>query len=303
MLDLTVIVPARNAEHLLGECLRSIAWSSPAEIIVVDGESTDRTVQIATAHGARVLSDGGRGLPAARLMGAEAARTTWVALIDADVVLAENDLARLLAEARNEGYAALQAGLRSVSGDGYWGRALVAHHRSGRSKDWFGVVATVCDRDTLLKHGFDARFLSGEDIDLRWRLREAGAKIGVSRRTVVEHRFEDTWEFAKGQWLADGHGFGRMIQAHGPAREAAPRPPPGRRRPRNLAQPRPPAAAVAAVLRLLRALQLCRARPRGRRRAPAPAVRWRQACDPGRRRPGVRSACPRPCPRFPTGSR
>ena len=216
MLDLTVIVPARNAEHLLSDCLRSVAWSAPAEIIVVDGKSTDRTVEIAQMHGARVLSDDGRGLPAARLMGAEAARTPWVALVDADVVLGEDDLARLLAEARNEGYSALQAGLRSVSGKGYWGQALVAHHRSGRSKNWFGVVATVAERETLMKHGFDARFLSGEDIDLRWRLREAGAKIGVSRRTVVEHRFEDSWAFAKGQWLADGHGFGRMIQAHGP---------------------------------------------------------------------------------------
>jgi glycosyltransferase involved in cell wall biosynthesis len=215
MLDLTVIVPARNAEHLIGECLRSISRSAPAEVIVVDGESTDRTVELALAHRARVLSDGGAGLPAARRLGAEAATTPWVAMIDADVVLADGDLERLLAEARNEGYAALQAGLRSVSGDGYWGRALVAHHRSGRSKEWFGVVATVVERETLLEHGFDERFLSGEDIDLRWRLREAGAKIGVSRRTVVEHRFEDSWEFAKGQWLADGHGFGRMIRAHG----------------------------------------------------------------------------------------
>jgi GT2 family glycosyltransferase len=162
-----------------------------------------------------VLSDGGAGLPAARLLGARAATSPWVALIDADVVVGDGDLPRLLEEAQREGYAALQAGLRSVSGDGYWGRALVAHHRSGRSKDWFGVVATVFERETLLRHGFDARFLSGEDIDLRWRLRDAGAKIGVSRRTVVEHRFEDTWEFAKGQWLADGHGFGRMIGAHG----------------------------------------------------------------------------------------
>lgn len=215
MLDLTVIVPARNAERLIGACLRSIFRSAPAEVIVVDGESTDRTVELARAQGARVLSDGGCGLPAARRMGIEAARTPWVALIDADVVLTEGDLARLLAEARNEGYAALQAGLRSVSGGGYWGRALVAHHRSSRSKQWFGVVATVIERETLLEHGFDDRFLSGEDIDLRWRLRKAGMKIGVSRRTVVEHRFEDTWEFAKAQWLADGHGFGRMIRAHG----------------------------------------------------------------------------------------
>jgi glycosyltransferase involved in cell wall biosynthesis len=216
MLDVSVIVPARNAERLLGDCLASIVRSQPREIIVVDGESTDRTVEIAREHGARVLSDGGSGLPAARLLGAEAAQAPWIALIDADVTLGEGDLARLLEEARRDGYTALQAGLRSVSGNGYWGRALVHHHRTGRSKDWFGIVATVFERETLLTHGFDARFLSGEDIDLRWRLRSSGAKVGVSRQTVVEHRFEDTWEFAKGQWLADGHGFGRMVRAHGP---------------------------------------------------------------------------------------
>ena len=216
MLDVSVIVPARNAERLLGDCLESIVRSQPREIIVVDGESSDRTVEIARRHGARVLSDRGSGLPAARLIGARAACAPWVALIDADVVIGEGGLARLLEEARRGGYTALQAGLRSVSGSGYWGRALVHHHRTGRSKEWFGVVATVFRRDALLAHGFDARFLSGEDIDLRWRLRSAGAKIGVSRQTVVEHRFDDTWEFAKGQWLADGHGFGRMVRAHGP---------------------------------------------------------------------------------------
>jgi glycosyltransferase involved in cell wall biosynthesis len=215
MLDVSVIVPARNAERLLGDCLASIVRSQPCEIIVVDGDSSDRTVAIARRHGARVLSDRGAGLPAARLMGAEAAQAPWVALIDADVTLGDGDLARLLEEARHDGYTALQAGLRSVAGNGYWGQALVHHHRTGRSKDWFGVVATVFEREALIAHGFDARFLSGEDIDLRWRLRAAGAKIGVSRQTVVEHRFGDTWEFAKGQWLADGHGFGRMVRAHG----------------------------------------------------------------------------------------
>jgi glycosyltransferase involved in cell wall biosynthesis len=215
VLDISVVVPARNAERLIGACLRSVAWSQPREIIVVDGESTDATVEIALTHGARVLSDGGRGLPAARLMGAKAAQGRWVALIDADVRLAEGDLGRLLDELQRDGYSALQAGLRSIAGDGYWGQALVQHHRTGRSKDWFGVVATLFERDVLLEHGFDARFLSGEDIDLRWRMREAGAKIGVSLETVVEHRFEDSWDFAKGQWLADGHGFGRMVTAHG----------------------------------------------------------------------------------------
>ena len=215
MLDLSVIVPARNAEDMLGDCLAAIAASDPREIIVVDGRSTDSTVEIARSFGATVLDDEGRGLPAARHMGAQAASSDYVALIDADVVVGDGDLARLLDEHRRDGYTALQAGLHSVSGEGYWGQALAQHHRSGRSKDWFGVVATIFERDALLEHSFDARFLSGEDIDLRWRLRQAGAKIGVSRETVVEHRFGDTWEFAKGQWLADGKGFGRMVVAHG----------------------------------------------------------------------------------------
>jgi glycosyltransferase involved in cell wall biosynthesis len=214
-LDVSVVVPTRNAAAFAEDCLSAIERSRPRELIVVDGLSTDDTVAIARQHGATVLSDEGRGLPAARRMGAEAASSRQVALVDVDVRLADGDLARLLAEFREGGYTALQAGLHSVGGPGYWGRALAHHHRTGLSKNWFGVVATVFDRETLLEHGFDERFLSGEDIDLRWRLQQAGATIGVSRRTVVEHRFQDSWEFAKGQFTADGHGLGRMVVNHG----------------------------------------------------------------------------------------
>jgi glycosyltransferase involved in cell wall biosynthesis len=215
VLDVSVVVPARNAENLLGECLASIARSAPREIIVVDGLSTDRTTEVARAHGARVVSDSGRGLPAARMLGACEAKAPLVALIDADVVLPDEALANLVDEFRSGRYDGLQAGLASVSGPGYWGRALANHHRSGLSKDWFGLVATIFERETLLSHSLDEEFRSGEDIELRWRLQRAGAKTGVSRRTIVTHRFGDTFAFARGQWLADGRGFGRMLRKHG----------------------------------------------------------------------------------------
>jgi len=215
-IEVSVVVPARNAAGMLEECLAAIVASQPSEVIVVDGLSSDETIQIARRHGARVLSDGGRGLPVARMIGAQAASSSVVALIDADVVLGAGDLERLLQERRRGGYAALQAGLRSVSGPGYWGRALANHHRTGRSRKWFGVGATVFVRQILLSHGFDDRFKSGEDIDLRWRLRSAGVKAGVSRETVVVHRFGDTWAYAKEQWVADGRGLARMVRAHGP---------------------------------------------------------------------------------------
>jgi glycosyltransferase involved in cell wall biosynthesis len=215
VLDVSVIVPAKDAEPLLDACLASVVRSQPREIIVVDGLSRDRTVEIARRHGARVLSDGGKGLPAARALGVEAARSDRVALVDADIVLGDGALDALLDEFEAGGYTGLQAGLRSVGGPGYWGRALAHHHRTGRSQHWFGLVATIFRRATLLAESFDPRFVSGEDIELRRRLQRRGARFHVSQRTIVTHRFGDGFGFARGQWLADGAGLGRTVRKEG----------------------------------------------------------------------------------------
>ena len=113
-------------------------------------------------------------------------------------------------------YAALQAGQKSVGGPGYWGRALAHHHRTGRSRNWFGLVATVFERGELLATGFDDDFRSGEDIELRWRLRAAGRRAGASRSVVVQHRYAgDDFAFARDQFLMDGAGLGLMVRRNG----------------------------------------------------------------------------------------
>jgi O-antigen/teichoic acid export membrane protein/glycosyltransferase involved in cell wall biosynthesis len=211
-----VVVPARNAEGILDDCLASIVASRPAALVVVDGLSTDATVEIALRYGATVISDDGAGLPAARLLGAGAVQQDRVALIDADVVLSDGALEALADEHRAGNYVALQAGLESTGGPGYWGRALAMHHRNGLSRGWFGLVATVFTRDKLLEYGFDDLFSSGEDIDIRWRLRRNGERIGVFEDVVVEHRFaSDDFAFARDQWRMDGYGLGQMARRHG----------------------------------------------------------------------------------------
>jgi glycosyltransferase involved in cell wall biosynthesis len=213
--DLSVIVPVRNAERMIERCLEAVVANDPLEIIVVDGDSTDRTLELAHRYPVTVISDGGSGVAAARMMGAELAQGEWVALVDVDVVLQPGALQALLDEAVEGDHAALQAGLHSMSGRGYWGRALADHHRSGRSREWFGLVATVFHRDTFLATRLDASFASGEDIEVRWRLRDAGARYGVSRRTVVEHWFDDSFDTALGQWLMDGSGHAATALKHG----------------------------------------------------------------------------------------
>ncbi|MGH8965717.1 MAG: glycosyltransferase family A protein, partial [Actinomycetes bacterium] len=93
--DITAVVPVRNAEQLLPDCLESLVANGITTIVVVDGMSTDSSRDIARSYGALVLSDGGGGLPLARTMGVEAATTRWVVLVDADVVFPQGALAAL----------------------------------------------------------------------------------------------------------------------------------------------------------------------------------------------------------------
>jgi glycosyltransferase involved in cell wall biosynthesis len=213
---LTAVVPVRNGEALLPGCLDALRHNGVENIVVVDGLSADRSREVAVERGAVLVSDEGRGLPYARTLGARTATTELVLLVDVDVVFPPGGVAALVREFQEGGYVALQADQESVGGPGYWGRALAQHHRTGRSRRWFGLVATVFARDELLATGFNDDFPSGEDIELRWRLRSSHRPAGVSRTVVVQHRFAgDDFEFAKDQFLMDGVGLGLMVRQNG----------------------------------------------------------------------------------------
>jgi glycosyltransferase involved in cell wall biosynthesis len=214
---ISAVVPARNAEHWIESCVRAIRANDPAEIILVDGGSTDRTVELARPWVDKVIDDGGTGVAAARMMGVASASQPWVALVDADVVLPANALRDLDHERCERRLVALQAGLRSVGAGDYWSQALADHHNQGQSKQWFGVCASLVSRDVLLANPLDGDLRSGEDIDLRIRLTTAGFPLGVSDTMIGQHRFATGFAFAGQQWLADGAGLGRMVRKHGSA--------------------------------------------------------------------------------------
>ncbi|MCB0314997.1 MAG: glycosyltransferase, partial [Calditrichaeota bacterium] len=66
--SISVIIPAINEEASIGKVIADIPqWVD--EIIVVDNGSTDKTVAVAQAHGARVIYEAERGYGAACLAG------------------------------------------------------------------------------------------------------------------------------------------------------------------------------------------------------------------------------------------
>jgi rSAM/selenodomain-associated transferase 2 len=81
-----VIIPTLNEERVLGRTLAAVAGSSNCELIVVDGGSSDDTVAIARAAGAKIVeSPRGRG----RQMnaGAAAASAATLLFLHADTLL------------------------------------------------------------------------------------------------------------------------------------------------------------------------------------------------------------------------
>lgn len=84
MLKVTIIIPTLNEEEGIGKVLNEIPKELDAEILIVDGNSTDRTVDIAKNKGARVIIEERRGYGRAYKSGFEQARGEIIVTLDGD---------------------------------------------------------------------------------------------------------------------------------------------------------------------------------------------------------------------------
>jgi len=95
-MEFSVIVPALNEETYIEACLKSILRQTlprnSYEIIVSDGESNDRTVEIARKYADRVVVSKKRGIWWGRNQGAKFAKGKYLVFIDADTRIKEDYL-------------------------------------------------------------------------------------------------------------------------------------------------------------------------------------------------------------------
>jgi len=138
LIELTVIVPARNEEDCLATCLQSLVNQSEDifelgkdwELIVVDDHSIDRTAEIArgfagvTVIQARKLEPGWTGKNNAIWTAARGARGRWLLCTDADTVHEPGGLRRALHEAERHKAGMLSYSPRQIV-SGFWQRSLM----------------------------------------------------------------------------------------------------------------------------------------------------------------------------------
>ena len=84
----SVVIPAYNMEKYIGRAIDSVLAQTrqPDEIIVVDDGSTDNTADVIKSYGSRVhyIRQENGGASVARNTGIEAAKSEWIAFLDAD---------------------------------------------------------------------------------------------------------------------------------------------------------------------------------------------------------------------------
>jgi len=191
-LPISAIVVARNAERTVAGCLEWVQRNGPAEIIVVDGVSSDRTADIAQLYTSKIYSDAGRGVSFAHQLGLAQATQPYIAYVDADIILPDAALATMLDEMKAGGFANVQAGLVPARSATYWERTQDWQVKVRQSRYPGGLSACVLDKRVALEIGFDPTIrIAGDDIDFLYRLKSAGYTAAISSVAVTHmHRLD-----------------------------------------------------------------------------------------------------------------
>ncbi|MFL5482258.1 MAG: glycosyltransferase family 2 protein [Gemmatimonadaceae bacterium] len=92
--DVTAVIAAHNESANIEACIASVDWAR--EVIVVENDSLDDTIERARGAGANVISPAFTTIGAARNNAIERAQTPWVLVLDAD----ERSTPELAAEIR-----------------------------------------------------------------------------------------------------------------------------------------------------------------------------------------------------------
>lgn len=213
----SVVVANYNGDRTLHACLESLGRIAypDYEVILVDDGSKDRSLEIARSHRHVIIAEHERnlGLSAARNTGIARATGEIVAFTDSDCRVDEDWLYYLVGDLLAGDFAAIGGHNLFPPEDSAVAAAVMASP---------GGPAHVMLTDKQAEHipgcnmafyrqalvdlaGFDPIFrTAGDDVDVCWRLDQAGCKIGFSHGGFVWHYRRSTVR----DYLKQQHGYG-----------------------------------------------------------------------------------------------
>ncbi|RLG15980.1 hypothetical protein DRN63_04750 [Nanoarchaeota archaeon] len=224
MVLVSFVVAVRNEADRIRACLDSILSQTykDFEVVVVDGGSTDGTVEIVKQYvrgnpsKVRLLFDPGLGPGYARNLGAEAARGKVLAFIDGDDEINSEYLERTVRHFADPKVAGIFVQMIFRSRPRLWGRVQDTWKWMRWSRK-FGRFPSILLKDVFWSvGGYNANLFVGEDYDLYIRIKhyieQRNLKFEFEERAIIYVASEDEPKkiFNHGVWF--GKGLLRLVK-------------------------------------------------------------------------------------------
>jgi GT2 family glycosyltransferase len=206
-----VVICAYNAERTMRDCLESLRKLDYPnyEVVIVDDGSRDSTAQISADFPEfRLIRQPNKGLSVARNVGAHAANGEIVAYTDSDCVVDPHWLTLMVRAMAENGFDGC-GGPNYAPHEAGWVEGCVAaspgapcHVLVGddRAEHLAGCNMIFRKAALLELGGFDPQFTAaGDDVDICWRMLDAGFTLGFCPSAFVWHFRRNTVKAYYGQ--------------------------------------------------------------------------------------------------------
>jgi O-antigen biosynthesis protein len=218
--SVSVIVPVRDGESTIADCLDSIlATDYPTdrrEIVVVDNGSSDGTADLIRARPVRYLREERRGVSNARNRGIAESRGDILAFVDADCLVEPQWLTELVRPFEDPGVGSVGGDLQhappTTAAERQAARMLGNWQRFAfTSNPAYPITANAAyRRDVLDRIGpFDPHMTRAQDVELGLRFQErSGLRLAYAEHATAHHRHRSTQRGFFRQQLGWAYGAG-----------------------------------------------------------------------------------------------
>jgi cellulose synthase/poly-beta-1,6-N-acetylglucosamine synthase-like glycosyltransferase len=220
----SVVIVTKNEENIIEETLRSVfdLKYPKFEVIVVDGHSTDRTVEIASKFPVRIYFDNGT-VGSARNIGLHHSKYNFIAWIDADnrptPYWLQTIMRKLISDEKLAGVCPRLLPLNKssllASSEGFEFARFEEAWAKGSIK-WFGTFGgSVWRKSAIIQAGgFDEKLDTAEDADMGYRIYQSGFKFEFAREAVVYHIYEENIRDLFNHHVRYGRGRMKIWRKH-----------------------------------------------------------------------------------------
>jgi glycosyltransferase involved in cell wall biosynthesis len=143
---LSVIIIAKNEEKMIEDCLQSVKWAK--EIILLDGGSKDKTLEIARKYGAKIMPQEAKGEDwgAWHNQGIKVAGGNWILYVDADERITpelKKEIQKVMGERKGAAFAMPRLNIllgRPLRFGGWYPDYQIRLFRKEKLKKWEGKL-------------------------------------------------------------------------------------------------------------------------------------------------------------------